>query len=318
MMLQVNRGILTVLDDRQMASWDAFVGAHDAGSVYHTSAWRSVVKKAYGHEPLYFALMDEMGSIIAGLPVFLVRSSLTGTRLSTLPCAQSCDPLVGEEQHYHDLKQGILEFMSRRGIQNWEMKTTKAFTFEKGDTAVSHDDYVNHVLRIDRSVNDLFSNLHKSSIQRAIRKANRYGLVLRRCDSPQGVPPFYKLYAQMRRKEGLLPQPRKFFDALWEHLAPGNMIDILYAEYQGRLLSTILLLKYKDTVIYEYGATEEGANAFSPSPFLLWEAIRHAAGEGRRTFGFGRSASTEDGLIQFKVPQQNLWLIFGSGSLPSV
>jgi lipid II:glycine glycyltransferase (peptidoglycan interpeptide bridge formation enzyme) len=293
-------GKLVLLDNERMGSWDAFVKAHQAGSVYHTSAWRSVIESAYGHEPLYFALQDDRGCIVAGLPVFLVRSRLTGTRFSTLPCAQSCNPLVGEELQYHDLKQGILEYMAAANIDMWEMKTTEAFTFEKGDTSASSDGFLTHLLRIDRPAADLFSALHKSSIQRAIGKARRSGLVLRRCDSREGVESFVRLYSQMRREKGLLPQPGRFFVALWDILNRQKMIDILYADYQGQPVSAVMLLKYKDTVVYEYGATEEGCHRLSPSPFLLWEAILQASAEGYRTFDFGRTADSEEGLIQFK------------------
>jgi hypothetical protein len=293
-------GKFVLLDNSRMGAWDAFVRAHQAGSVYHTSAWRSVIETAYGHKPLYFALQDESGCITAGLPVFLVRSRLTGTRFSTLPCAQSCNPLVGEESHYDALKQGILEYMAAVNIKMWEMKTTESFTFEKSCTNVSPDGFLTHLLRIDRPAADLFSALHKSSIQRAIGKARRSGLVLRRCDSREGVKPFVRLYVQMRRENGLLPQPGRFFEALWDILGREKMIEILYADYEGRPVSAIMLLKYKESVVYEYGATEEGFHRLSPSPFLLWEAILQASVEGYRTFDFGRTAVSEEGLVQFK------------------
>lgn len=288
-----------LLDDDRMADWDAFVNSHPAGCLYHTSGWRSVIKTAYGHEPLYFALQDESDHIIAGLPVFLVRSRLTGTRLSTLPCAQSCNPLVGMERHYQALKQGILEYMAGARIDTWEMKTTEAFQFEKEETAAPAR-YLHHVLRIDRPAGDLFGALDKSNIQRAIGKAQRSGLVPRLCDSQEEVEPFIRLCAQMRREKGLLPQPGRFFRALWDILGREQRIEIRYADYQGEPISAIMLLKYKDTVVYEYGATEPGYHRLSPSPFLLWEAILQASGEGYRTFDFGRTDISERGLVQFK------------------
>jgi len=288
-----------LLDNHRMGSWDAFVKLHPAGCLYHTSGWRDVIKMAYDHEPLYFALQDASDQIIAGLPVFLVRSRLTGTRFSTLPCAQSCNPLVGMERHYQVLKQGILEYMAQAHINMWEMKTTEAFKFEN-DTTASPERYIDHLLRIDRPAGDLFSALDKSNIQRAIGRAHRCGLVLRLCDSREGVEPFIRLYSQMRREKGLLPQPGRFFKALWDILGQEKRIEILYAEYQGQPISAIVLLKYKDTVVYEYGATEPGYRRLSPSPFLLWEAILQASGEGYRFFDFGRTDISEQGLVQFK------------------
>jgi Acetyltransferase (GNAT) domain len=293
-------GSTVVLDDRQMSLWDAFVEHHDAGTVYHTSAWRRVIEKVYGHQPLYFALMGDDGNIVAGLPAFLIKSRLTGTRLSTLPCAQSCNPLIGTVSHYEDLKRGILDFMANREIKSWEMKTTNSFILEKSGNTKIHDGYVTHILQLDRPAADLLHSFHKSSIQRAIKKASRYGLVLKRCDSLHGVEHFFRLYVHMRRSNGLLPQPRHFFEVLWDIMRGEKMIDILYAEYQGRVIATIMLLKYKDAVIYEYGAMADGAQQYSPSPFLLWEAIRDSAAEGYKTFDLGRTAATEKSLALFK------------------
>ena len=288
-----------LLDQDRMGAWDAFVNSHPAGCLYHTSAWRRVIETAYDQEPLYFALQDESDHVIAGLPVFLVRSRLTGTRFSTLPCAQSCNPLVAMERHYQALKQGILEYMAGVGINMWEMKTTDAFRFESNTTAAP-ERYIHHLLRIDRPADDLFHALDKSNIQRAIGKANRCGLVLRQCDSREEVEPFIRLYSQMRREKGLLPQPGRFFRALWDILGQEKRIEIHYADYNGQPISAIMLLKYKDTVVYEYGATEAGYHRLSPSPFLLWQAILHASGEGYRIFDFGRTDISERGLVQFK------------------
>ena len=289
-----------LLDPHRMKSWDAFVKSHPAGSLYHTSSWRSVIERAYGHEPLYFALQDENNRIIGGLPVFRVCSRLTGCRFSTLPCAQCCNPLVGEERHYQVLRKGILEYMADLHIKMWELKTSETFEFEKNNTTASPERYFDHRLRIDKPAGDLFSALNKSNIQRAIDRAHRCGLVLRLCESREGVDTFIRLESQMRREKGLLPQPRRFFKALWDIMGPEKMIEIRYADYEGQPISAIMLLKYKDTVMYEYGATEAGFHRLAPSPFLLWGAILQACEEGYKIFDFGRTDKSEQGLVQFK------------------
>ena len=275
---------VVILEESRMASWDEFVSGHDAGSVYHTSAWRNVIKVVYGHEPLYFAILDDAGRILAGIPVFLVRSRLTGARLSTLPCSQSCNPLVRDESQYRELRRSIGEFMTEKGLKSWVLKTTEDFAMEHGDGSRKNDGYFTHLLRIDKPADEIFKTFHESSIQRAIRRAGKHELVLKRCGSMKEVEIFSRLYLRMRRTKGLLPQPGRFFEVLWETMNRDHRIEILFAEHAGQVISTIMLLKFKDTVTYEYGATENGAQQFSPSPLLLWEAIRSASAEGYKVF----------------------------------
>lgn len=282
-----------------MSQWDEFVRLHPWGSIYHTSAWRAIIQTTYSVEPFYFALVDETNRILAGLPFFKISSFLTGKRISTLPCAQSCDPLVSSEKQYLELRNHIIQFAKTRALSAWEMKASHLFPFENEMKQASSGEYFTYVLSIDKETEALFANIHKM-LKRALKRANRTGLSVKRCDSLEGVRRFHDLYLQMRRRKGLLPQPCAFFENLWKVLSAEGRIDILFAEYHGILISAVLLLKYRDKIIYEYGATQRGAHRFSPSPFLLWGAIQQAKSEGFVNFDFGRTASTEVTLSSFK------------------
>jgi len=289
-----------LLDASQMDRWDEFVQKHPLGSIYHTSSWRDVVQGTYSLEPFYFALIDESGEIQAGLPLFEIRSFLTRNRFSTLPCAQSCDPLVSNEEQYLEIKKVVLQFAGEKNLNGWELKTSHLFPFETHAARASVTKYFTYVLDIAEPVDVLFSHFHKSFIQRSIKKAYRSGLSLKCCDSIEEVRYFHRLYLHMRRQKGLLPQPGLFFDNLWNVMKRENRIDILFASYRGMIISGVMLLKYGERVIYEYGATRPGYHRFSPSPFLLWEAIQRSKAEGYRLFDFGRTASSEENLSLFK------------------
>jgi CelD/BcsL family acetyltransferase involved in cellulose biosynthesis len=289
-----------VLDDEQMPQWDEFVSTHTLGSIYHTSAWRAVVRDTYSIRPFYFALIDERGRILAGLPLFEIRSSLNRNRISTLPCAQSCDPLVSNVEQYLELKGKIISFAKNRALRAWELKTSDIFSYETSSRNISKGAYFTHVLELDKPADVLFAKFHKSMLQRAIKKASRIGMSVLRCGTLEDVHQFYDLYLQMRREKGLLPQPRAFFENIWKAMSEEKRIEILFAQYRGMIISTLMLLKFGDKVTYEYAATRTGTHRFSPSPFLLWEAIRQAKAEGFRYFDFGRTASTEATLSAFK------------------
>src|SRR5262249_27254929 len=150
--------------------------------------------------------------------------------------------------------------------------------------------YSSYVLHLDRDLQEIESSLHKDSIYRQIKKASARGLQLIVGDSLKDVKIFYALYLQLRKYYGLLPQPFTFFSHMWNILSQGNHINILHAAYQGKIISSLLLLKYKHTVIYEYGASRFDMMHLSPSPFLLWEAIKQAKRDGYKRFDFGRTS----------------------------
>ena len=297
MMETLEEGIVT---EDQMNAWDSFVESHPRGSIYHTSNWGNVVNNAYGHQSQYFALFDKQGKIVAGLPVFTINSAISGKRYSSVPCGQTCTPLVQNFSQYHQLKQSILDSMRIHDIQSWELKTTAQFLLESGDKSSVCDEYGTYVLPLENNPSALFRRFHKSCIQRSIGKAKRIGLEVKRCRNRRDLKDFFRLYLSMRKKEGLLPQPRRFFDMLWDSMFPKGRIEVLYAVNKGRVISTILLLRFKDIVSYEYGATEYGMQNTGASPFLIWEAIRKAAKDNYRLFDFGRTGRNDSGLKNFK------------------
>lgn len=104
----------------------------------------------------------------------------------------------------------------------------------------------------------------------------------------------------MRKDKGLFPQPYIYFESLWNVLRLNNHIDILYALYNGQVISSILILKYNNTFYYEYGATNKKKLVYRPSHFLLWESIKMAHKSGYLHYDFGRTQKNNQGLRSFK------------------
>jgi CelD/BcsL family acetyltransferase involved in cellulose biosynthesis len=292
---------ITILDSNGLARWDEFVFSHELGSIYHTSAWRHVIEAAYGHQPLYLSMDDSHGQIRAGMPFFIVKSRLTGNRLVSLPAAQVCNPLVSNQEEYDQLIHFVMEFAKRRNIKSIEIKTSEPFRWNTGEFGRAQEGFSTYLLDIDKDLETLEHSFHRSCIRQKIKNASKNGLQLVVGNSPNEVKRFYELYLQLRKNYGLLPQPYAFFFNKWKTLSAQNGIEILRALYQGRTISSILLLKYKDTVTYEYGASEFDMMHLGPSPFLIWESIKRAKSQGYTRFDFGRTANDNEGLTQFKL-----------------
>jgi len=272
--------------------------SHPFGSIFHTTSWMSVVRKTYGIEPRYVYL-EKNGRIRACLPLFMIRSFITGDRMLGLPAASTCEPLTDGEALSR-----MMEFV--QGIPDpekwvpWEIRTSERFPVQIPFACRRNLHFVTHLLNLDRPLKDVWASFHRGQVVRSIRKALRSGLTLTDCRDRGEVSEFYSLYLKMRTHRGLLPQPLSFFQNLWDELSPKGLVQLSFARLGSRAVSAVFLLKYRDAVIYEYGATHPAALKARPSHLLLWRSIRMAHSEGYRWFDFGRTGLDNTGLLIFK------------------
>ena len=283
-----------------LTKWDAFVFNHPLGTIYHTSKWKRIIENVYGHRFIYLVLENDAGNIIAGLPLVLVKSKLIGVRLSSVPCAQSCNPLITSEIHLNIFLDYIRKVMREEQCKYYELKTSEDFKIRNPGLGEPLVKYSTYILDIKRTLETIKMSFHKGQTLRAINKSYRSGLELVVGSSTNDVRIFYNLYLRMRKTNGLLPQPLSFFASMWETLFNEGWIEILLAKHSGEIISSILLLKYKDTVIYEYGASKREMLRLHPSHFLLWEAIQRSKIQGYDKFDFGRVEKDNYGLSSFK------------------
>jgi len=280
--------------------WDAFVDKHPFGSIYHTSSWKTLIQEVYGHQSLYFVLSDLDGNIIAGLPLFIVKSKLGGNRLSSLPAAQACNPLVENSWQLQKLLNYALNYLQEKGSKYIELKIDGKFPSEIKVPGNLVSLYSCYILNLKEETHTLEKKLHQSCIRRVIKKATKKHVQLRIGKNIDDVEKFYELFSSMRKNYGLLPQPLKFFKKMWEIFSPTGKMEILHAIFDDKIISSIILLKFKDTVIYEYGASDPDYVQLGGSPFVLWEGIKLAKFEGFEKFDFGRTSNENEGLTQFK------------------
>src|ERR1700730_8296190 len=74
--------------------WPAFAAYDPRASVFHSAAWLSVLRKAYGYDTIVYTSSPPGAPLIDGLLFCRVKSWLTGRRLVSLPFSDHCEPLV--------------------------------------------------------------------------------------------------------------------------------------------------------------------------------------------------------------------------------
>lgn len=226
-----------------------------------------------------------------------VDSWLTGSRLVSLPFSDHCEPLVDRQE---DLQVLIAALEERSEREKWRYIEVRPLTpmmvATRLHTATTR--YTFHELDLRCDLETIFANLHKDSIQRKIRRAEREKLQYEEGTTEALLNDFYRLVELTRRRHRLPPQPKKWFQNLVSTF--GDAIKIRVARKDGEALAAMLTLRYKNTLIYKYGGSDARYNKFGSMHLLYWTSIQEAKTAGLHFFDFGRTDADQPGLITFK------------------
>ncbi|MBI3475576.1 MAG: GNAT family N-acetyltransferase [Acidobacteria bacterium] len=279
-----------LLDDR----WNDLVSHHSRASAFHQRGWIDALARTYGFEPLVLTSAPDGQSLRNGVVLCRVKSWITGNRLVSLPFSDHCDPLVdGQDEWtiFEDWLQtecgrtrGYAELRPRMDDTRYAVRPSQSYWL--------------HELDLGPELSRLFDNLHKDSIQRKIRRAERERL---QCDtgrSARHLDEFYRLMLKTRRRHQLLPPPPSWIRALSECL--GDKLEIRLAMKDNRAVAALLTLRHRNTVTYKYGCSDSKHHQLGGMPFLFWRLIEESKAAGAEKIDFGRSEPNQHGLVAFK------------------
>jgi peptidoglycan/xylan/chitin deacetylase (PgdA/CDA1 family) len=293
--------IIDPINDRR---WDQFVVSHPFGLICHLSSWKKVLEESFPHmKGYYLVLLDHSNdSIRAALPVFEVKSILTGKRLVSIPFATSCDPLISSNEDMRELLNAVINLSTEIGCSHVEIRTLASWP-------LIHDSRIGrvvfnktHQLSLETGPEELMATFSKQ-VKRKIKKFKANGLQFNIASDETELFEFYHLYVKTRKRLGLPPQPYLFFKMLWQYFSVNKHITLLLLRYEGQLIAGLIMFKFKERCSWEYLASDEHFHNLHINYSILWEAINLACSEGYKLFDFGRTGVNNEGLMNFK----NLW-----------
>ncbi len=291
-----------IITESEDQAWDNMVKEHPYGCVFQTSAFRKVICETFPHtKPFYLALVDADGNMQGGLPVFLVRSWLTGTRLVSLPFTFYSDPLVQSREEFERVFAAVLGIYREEGAAYVEIKARAATALLEGAEILTPVFY-HKIYSIDLTagLDEVWKTLHKDCIQRKIRQAERSGVEVRLAGSEGDVVSFWNLLVKTRRRLGLPPQNYSYFRNMWRYLTPAGLTDFLIAEKGGEMVGGINAFRLGDTVHLGYVANQTRYWSLGVDQALLWKLIQIAIDDGCKTLDLGKTSPFADGLITYK------------------
>ena len=286
-----------IIDPLSDPRWTDFVGSHPSACAFHSTGWLRALARTYGYEPLAVSSSAPGTPLTDALPFCRIQSWITGRRIVSLPFSDHCQPLLASGAAHPELSIRFLEEYSLRNrFKNLELRPTQDFG---GNFSGEPDSsYYIHWLDLTPPLEAIFSRLHKDSIQRKIRRAEREGLTYASGRSPEIIAKFYRLLLHTRRRHQLPPQPKEWFQNLADCMQ--DCVQIRIASKDAAPIAAILTLTHRNSMIYKYGCSDERHHAMGGVPFLFWHMIQDAKQASIPLLDFGRSDLDNPGLIRFK------------------
>lgn len=272
--------------------WRSLVDARRT-DVFHSPEWMAVLRDTYGFD-LRARMLFDGGRVAAGF-AYVAVDDVFGRRMVSLPFSDFCDPLVDDERQWdaltHDLLAEPVPFSCKPLFDR--IAHQDPLLAERGRMKWHRSD-------VTRDPDTMWGDLHASA-RRAVRKAEKAGVSVRRAEGINDMRSFFDLHLRTRKqKYGLLAQPWSFFQAIWNAFMEQDRGHVLLAEVDERVIGGVVYLQWQDTLYYKFNASEADALDLRPNDLIMWTGLGMAHRSGASWVDFGVSDLDQGGLIRYK------------------
>lgn len=292
---------VSLLKPHELDEWDAFVAGHPAGTIYHTSAWMRVTQQGLGHQPYYICVRGESGTIVATLPLFLVKG-IFGRRLISVPMRDRGGLLSVHPR----ATSRLLEYLSELS-QQLKCHYVELRSFHEPDIKVMHENgfvtrrhWVTTCVDLSPGVETLWKALDRDFVRWSIKKAARQGVTFEFDNTIEGIEIFYRLFVRTRSSMGIPPFPRALFSEIHAHLIRAGKACLALVKKDGTPINAMISLFSGESFIPAYAAPQNVWRKCYPSEVMFWHTIEWAAKHGFRYYDFGADSPRQTGLLRFK------------------
>lgn len=269
---------VTELTEDNRTTWDTYVRQAAYGLPQHLSGWRDVLQQTYDYETHYL-LAHEADRVVGVIPLYLIRSFITGTKATTMPGGLCADTV--------EVAQTLIGHAGRIARDAGADRLVLHDTRQKwpGDLQTSTE-HVFWRLDIRMSVDELWDALD-GNIRRQVRIARRNELRVEIDRSGALLDEFYELLSRFTHQIGTPNFGRDFLDNVVTTFPRGFNIAVVYREAEP--IGAYFQLELTDTVYGLWGATLRQYLKERPVYLAYWEILRDAIENDFSYLDMGRS-----------------------------
>jgi lipid II:glycine glycyltransferase (peptidoglycan interpeptide bridge formation enzyme) len=138
------------------------------------------------------------------------------------------------------------------------------------------------LLDLKQTEDELLAQMHTKT-RYNIRVAQKHGVTVRE-GGIADIESFLELTRETGERDEFTPQNLAYLKATYTYLVKTGGARLRLAEYEGRVLSANMEMKYGDTVTYLHGSSSSSSRQVMAPYLLQWEAIRKARQEGHAVY----------------------------------
>ena len=128
-----------------------------------------------------------------------------------------------------------------------------------------------------------------------IRLAERKGVTVEAAGR-NDLPAFYDLLLTTAKRDGFFVRGRRYFETLYDTLAPRGMLSLWMTRYEGRPVAGAICFAFGGRVTYVYGASSNEDRNVMPNHLMQWTMIRDAKRCGAQIYDFRGVAPIRPGV----------------------
>ena len=271
--------IITELTASERPEWDSYVRQSPLGLPHHLSGWQQVLQRTNNYQTHYL-LARESTRIIGILPLFLIRSPLVGSSLSTTPggfCADNetvARSLIEQGQAIAH-RAGIKRFLIHDSRQAWPSQLQTS------------SDHVHWLVDMGDDEATLWSRLG-NSIRRQVRIARKNELTAVTDYTGDQLDAFYQVLSHFAHQMGTPVFGQHFLENVITTFPGGFNIVVVRQGQQP--IGAYFQLQMNDTVYGMWGGTPHQYLKLRPVYLAYWHILQESLSQGYRYLDMGRSS----------------------------
>lgn len=276
---------IRLIEDYEIDSWDEMTATSPAGTIFHTSVWRTVIDSAYGDGSyVLIGAFDKNG--LAGGFCALTRKRL-GVDTAVTPLATPytgflvkeweglrCSDATAQEG---SVIEAVTRYLVRYRYQNIQCAPGLADFRPLVDAGYKLTPRATLEINLRLPEDELWDSF-QGHVRRNIRKAHKSAFeVTDQWDFNQGVDIFQQTFARHGQAS---PVPEKLFHEICDGTALAGYRQRYCAWQDGRLQAFLIAVRYNGRVYYELAGAATDALKAGVSSLLVWEMLRdHLGGQ---------------------------------------
>jgi FemAB-related protein (PEP-CTERM system-associated) len=274
-----------------LAAADAYVRAHPAGSIWHSTGTTRFIEATSGHQTRYLCALDENNRVIGVLPLVRMKSRLFGDFIVSVPYFNYGGVLANHRKAADLLANNAVSWRDETGAAHVELR----HAFDIGFKFPKRTDKLTFWLPLPEAKEDLWNSFRpkvRAQIRRGEREADEVVF-----GGKELLSQFYQVFARNMRDLGTPVYGKEFFSNLLRELGSGASLVVV--KKNGRPVGCAFIAGQGGRLEIPWASTIREENYTGINMLMYWRILEYAIQNKYQIFDFGR-CSRGAGTSRFK------------------